>query len=85
MKTASNSGCSRSPRPQDAEHRIVYGGEVSRSKSKAELEAENADLKDENAELQDQLDTIADIVAPPDEDEDENGSVDDEDEDDDQD
>jgi hypothetical protein len=58
---------------------------MARSKSKAELEAENADLKDENAELQDQLDTIADIVAPADEDEDENGSADDEEEDDDQD
>ncbi len=44
---------------------------MARSKSKAELEAENADLRDENQELQDQLDTIADIVAPEDEDEEE--------------
>jgi hypothetical protein len=60
---------------------------MARSKSKAELEAENADLKDENAELQDQLDSIADIVAPADEDGDEgaNGDGDDEEEDDDRD
>jgi hypothetical protein len=39
-------------------------------KSKAELEAENADLREENEDPQKQLDTIADIVAPPDQDED---------------
>jgi len=49
------------------------------TKSKAELEAENADLRDENEELQSQLDSIADIVAPADEDE----ADDDDDEDDD--
>ena len=52
------------------------------TKSKAELEAENADLREENQDLQDKLDAIADVVAT-DEDEDENG--DDEEEDDDQD
>jgi hypothetical protein len=59
---------------------------MARSKSKAELEAENADLRDENEELQGQLDTIADIVAPTDEDGDEGqtGDADDEEEDDDQ-
>jgi hypothetical protein len=40
------------------------------TKSKTELEAENADLREENAELQDQLDAVADIVAPADEEED---------------
>ena len=37
-------------------------------KTKAELEAEIADLEEENQELQGQLDSIADIVAPPDDD-----------------
>jgi hypothetical protein len=57
------------------------------TKSKAELEAENADLRDENEELQSQLDSIADIVAPEDdeEDDDQNGTGDDDEEDDDQD
>jgi hypothetical protein len=57
------------------------------TKSKAELEAENADLRDENEDLKDQLDAIADIVAPEDEgdDDDQNGNADDDDEDDDQD
>lgn len=57
------------------------------TKSKAELEAENADLRDENQKLQDQLDAVADIVAPEDEgdDDDQNGAGDDEEEDDDQD
>ena len=58
---------------------------MARTKSKAELEAENADLKEENEELQEQLDTIADIISPPDEDEDENVDAYDEEEDDDQD
>ncbi len=55
---------------------------MARTKSKAELEAENADLRDENQELQDQLDTIADIVAPADEDENEDEGDDEEEEDD---
>jgi hypothetical protein len=57
---------------------------MARGKSKAELEAEVADLQDENQELQDQLDTIADIVAPPDE-EDEDDNTDEDEEDDPQD
>jgi hypothetical protein len=40
------------------------------TKSKTELEAENADLREENRELQSQLDSIADIVAPEDADDD---------------
>lgn len=52
------------------------------TKSKAELEAENADLKEENEELQDKLDAIADVVAT-DEEDDELGQDEDEEEDDD--
>jgi hypothetical protein len=52
------------------------------TKSKAELEAENADLRDENQELQDQLDAVADIVAPEDEVDQDGADDDDEDEDD---
>ena len=56
------------------------------TKSKAELEAENADLRDENQDLQDQLDAIADIVAPDDDDDDDqNGAADEEEDEDDQD
>jgi hypothetical protein len=64
------------------------------TKSKDELEAENADLRDENEDLKDQLDAIADIVAPEDEgddddagddDDDQNGDVDDDGEEDDDD
>ena len=55
------------------------------TKSKAELEAENADLRDENEDLKDQLDAIADIVAPEDQSDDDDDQNGDDDEDDDQD
>jgi hypothetical protein len=67
---------------------IRRNANMATTKSKAELEAENADLRGENQELQDQLDAVADIVAPTDEDEDDDlddADADDEDEDHDQD
>jgi hypothetical protein len=52
------------------------------TKSKAELEAENADLRDENEELRDQLDSIADIVSPTHEDDNDEDDEEDDDQDD---
>jgi hypothetical protein len=74
--------------PQQTRARTTWSDAIMAiTKSKAELEAENADLRDENQELQDPLEAITYIVAPEDEDEDddENGDDEEEDEDDDQD